>query len=163
ETEAAGALETQRQAVGERATLVAAAAERRRQRDQVAAWLNAMRVEQDRGRQHQGSLGADRERLLREHSDVERNLEQLQSTRAAAVQVQGAAEANLTRLTSLTAGLDHAAADEGRRLAGLEERLRGERRREVSLRAQERALSEELTLRAERTALLQREQEATAG
>jgi chromosome segregation protein len=47
--------------------------------------------------------------------------------------------------------------EEGRRLAGLEERLRSERRREAGLRAQDRALAEELALRAERTAHLDRE------
>ena len=36
----------------------------------------------------------------------------------------------------------------GRRLAGLEERLRGERRREAGLKSQERALAEELALRS---------------
>ena len=66
------------------------------------------------------------------------------------------------RLTAATSQLERAAAEEGRRLAGLEERLRAERRREASLRAQARALAEELTLRDERTSLLERERETTA-
>ncbi len=47
-------------------------------------------------------------------------------------------------------------------MAGLEERLRGERRREAGLRSQERALADELALRAERTAALDRERAALA-
>jgi chromosome segregation protein len=66
----------------------------------------------------------------------------------------------LSVLVAATADVERAAAEEGRRLAGLEERLRGERRREAGFKSQERALAQELALRTERGIALDREREA---
>ncbi|HEU5430845.1 MAG TPA: AAA family ATPase, partial [Thermomicrobiales bacterium] len=57
---------------------------------------------------------------------------------------------------------DRAAAEASQRVAALDERLRAERRREGSLRNQARALADELALRGERSAALDREREALA-
>nr|MBA3450342.1 AAA family ATPase [Chloroflexia bacterium] len=65
-------------------------------------------------------------------------------------------------LSAAAPEIERETAEDGRRLAGLEERVRGERRREAGLLSQEQALAEELTLRAERSATLDRERESLA-
>ena len=91
---------------------------------------------------------------------LDRESRRFEATRQEAVRVRDESAAELSTLMAATAGVERAAAEEGRRLAGLEERLRGERRREAGLKSQERALAEELALRAERGAALDREREA---
>ncbi len=160
----AAANEAQRehqQATTDRATLLAAASERCRQRDRTSQWLDTIVAEQARDQQRQRALCSDLEGVQHEQDEVEDSLDHLQALRATAVRAHDEAEASLVTLTSATSELERAAAEEGRRLAGLEERLRAERRREASLRAQERALAEELSLRDERTSLLERERETT--
>jgi chromosome segregation protein len=161
EVAASEAQREHQQATSDRATLLAAASERRHQRDRSSQWLDTIVAEQARGQERLGVLCSDLEGVQHEQEEVEDSLDRLQSARATLVRAHDEAETSLVTLTSATSELERAAGEEGRRLAGLEERLRAERRREASLRAQERALAEELTLRDERTSLLEREREST--
>ena len=155
-------LERRQHAEGERAALHAAAQERRQQRDRLAVWLTELREEQARVELRQEELRVDRERALAGQEDLDRERAAVAEIRQHAARVRDESAAELSVLAEATAAMERAAAEEGRRLAGLEERLRGERRREAGLRSQERALADELVLRNERGAALDREREALA-
>jgi chromosome segregation protein len=155
-------LDARRLAEDDRAALRAAARERRVQRDRLAGWLTELRAEQERAHGRWEELEADSKRVRADQEDLDRDSKRLAATRQQAVRVSDGSAAELSVLIAVLADIERAAADEGRRLAGLEERLRGERRREAGLKSQERALAEELTLRAERGAALDREREALA-
>ena len=155
-------LNTRRNADGERAALQAAARERRQLRDRLASWLTELRAEQERFERHWEDLGADRERALTGQEELDRESLRVAETKQRSARVREESAAELSILMGAIADLERAAAEEGRRLAGLEERLRGERRREAGLRSQERALADELALRDERGAALDREREALA-
>jgi chromosome segregation protein len=155
-------LEARRHAEDERAVLRAAARERRQQRERLASWLTELRGEQEQSQRRWEELGAERERVATSLEQLDRESKRLAATRHQAARVRDESAAELSVLTAATADVERAAAEEGRRLAGLEERLRGERRREAGLKSQERALAEELALRSERSAALDREREALA-
>jgi chromosome segregation protein len=155
-------LEARRQAEDDRAALCAAAHERRQQRQRLADWLTELRSEQEQSRRRWEDLDAHRERVAVSLEELERESKRLEATRQRAARAQDESAPELSTLVAVTADLERAAAEEGRRLAGLEERLRGERRREAGLKSQERALAEELTLRTERSAALDRERESLA-
>ena len=121
-----------------------------------------LRGEQEGWRRRWQELERQEERAANETEALGRDERDLAATRDAAALIRTTAEAELAALVSAAADLERVGAEEGRRLAGLEERLRGERRREAGLRAQERALADELALRAERTGLLDRERETLA-
>ncbi len=155
-------LDSRRGAEGERAALHAAAQERRQQRDRLAGWLAELREEQERFQRRREELCDERERTLVGQEEVDRESTRVAEAKRRMAQVREESAAELSILTGTTSDLERAAAEEGRRLAGLEERLRGERRREAGLRSQERALADELALRIERGAALDREREALA-
>ena len=155
-------LDTRRGAEGQRAALHAAAQERRRQRDRLAGWLTELREEQERFQRRREDLRDERERTLAAQEEVDRESTRVAKAISRLVHVREESAAELSILVGTMADLERAAAEEGRRLAGLEERLRGERRREAGLRSQERALADELALRVERGAALDRERGAMA-
>ena len=155
-------LDRRRSAEGERAALHAAAQERRQQRDRLASWLAELRAEQARFERRREELRDERERTLAGQEEVNGESARVTEAKRRMAQVRDESAAELSILAGSTADLERAAAEEGRRLAGLEERLRGERRREAGLRSQERALADELALRIERGAALDREREALA-
>ena len=155
-------LETQRQIDEERAALLAVAEERRQHRDRLATWLEELRLEHGQARRRWDELTGERSRAMERQQHIERELAQFAANRQDAIRVRDEAVGDLAILAAAAADAERAAAEEGRRLAGLEERLRGERRREAGLRSQERALAEELALRSERTAALDRERTALA-
>ena len=151
--------EDRRHAEDERAVLRAAAQERRQQRERLAGWLTELRREQDQSLRRWEELEAECERVAASLEELDRESKRLEATRQQAARVRDESAAELSTLMASTADVERAAAEEGRRLAGLEERLRGERRREAGLKSQERALAEELALRSERSAALDRERE----
>jgi chromosome segregation protein len=153
-------LDAKRQAEDERAALGAAAQERRQQRQRLTDWLTELRSEQERSRRRWEELGVQCERVAAGQEELDRESKRFEATRHEADRVRDESAAELSTLVAATAGVERAAAEEGRRLAGLEERLRGERRREAGLKSQERALAEELALRTERGSALDREREA---
>ncbi len=152
--------EAQRHADGERAALRVAMEERDRQRARLEAWLVELRGEQERSHHRLSELETNVARTVDGQLDLDRALATLEEKRQRTARARADADAEMSTLADAASICERSAADEGRRLAGLEERLRGERRREAGLRAQERALAEELALRAERTALLDRERES---
>jgi chromosome segregation protein len=154
--------ERQRGAERERAVLSAAVAERRRQRERLTIWLQELRLEQEQATGRWERLRAEQEQLTTERGDLERDMLALATARHAAERNRDDAAAELDALAAAMAESDRVTAAEGRRLAGLEERLRAERRREAGLRAQERALAEELALRGERMAALEQERDSLA-
>ena len=153
-------LDAKRHAEDERAALGAAAQERRQQRQRLTDWLTELRSEQERSRRRWEELDVQCERVAAGQEELDRESKRFEATRQEAARVRDESAAELSTLMAATAGVERAAAEEGRRLAGLEERLRGERRREAGLKSQERALAEELALRTERGAALDREREA---
>ena len=153
-------LDAKRHAEDERAALGAAAQERRQQRQRLTDWLTELRSEQERSRRRWEELDVQCERVAAGQEELDRESKRYEATRQEAARVRDESAAELSTLVAATAGVERAAAEEGRRLAGLEERLRGERRREAGLKSQERALAEELALRTERGAALDREREA---
>jgi chromosome segregation protein len=155
-------LDAQRAVEGERGALRAAAQERRRQHERLDGWLADQRAEQERTERRLAELHGDSQRVAADAGELDHAAAALQDERARTTRVRDEAEAALAELAGETTETERAAAAEGRRLAGLEERLRGERRREAGLRAQERALADELALRAERSAMLDRERETLA-
>ncbi len=161
-TVVSGLLDTERRLEGERASLRAAAGERRLQRERLTGWLGELCGEQERSERRWNQLRAERDSAVSAKTDLDREIEQLAQARQHSIRARDETAAELTVLSAATADFERATAEEGRRLAGLEERLRGERRREAGLRSQERALAEELALRAERTAVLDRERATLA-
>jgi len=153
-------LEARRQAEDERAALAAAAHARHQQRQRLTSWLAEQRGEQERSQQRLKALDIQLEQVAVSQEALDRESTRLQATRQQAACVSDEAAAELAALTTATADVERAAAEEGRRLAGLEERLRGERRREAGFKSQERALAQELALRTERGVALDREREA---
>ncbi len=157
DTETRRIQDAQRQLEGERAALRAAAEERRQQRTRLESWLGELRGEQERSGHRLHELATDGQRVQQSQRDLDHELSDLLQARDAAAETRRQAEIALADLATAAVDLEKAVIEEGRRLAGLEERLRSERRREAGLRAQDRALADELALRAERTAHLDRE------
>lgn len=146
----------------EHAALVAAGNERRGQRQRLAGWLADLQVEQTATERRTAGLdravadGAEAVVAIdAERADLATAMDE---TRAALA----ASRSELERATAETETGDRELAAEQQRLAALEERLRAERRREAGLRAQERALADELSLRGERAAALDGERIALA-
>lgn len=156
-------LSGQRRALdAERAGIIAARKERQQQRSRTERWLADLKREQ-------GDLDRRLERLRAAEANATTELSALDSQLATAAANLEQSRAQLAdRQGSLMQDADAVRqiettlAEHQRTLAGLEERYRGERRREANLRAQERALTEELALRSERTAALDGELSALA-
>ncbi len=151
----------ERQAVeATRAGVVAAGKERRGQRARLAGWLNDLQTEQAtadrRVRALDEALAARLADLLALDGDAAALDLAVTPTRAE----QDAALAEQARDAEAVAAADRILAEEQRRLATLDERLRAERRRQSGLVAQQRALADELALRGERAAALDGERAA---
>ena len=147
----------QRQAEGELSGLRAAAEERRRQGERLRRWLSELALEQERAERRQRELAGEHAAAQQGLADTAQALANLHTSGSEAAGEQDALETELRRLVEEAGQHERAASEEGRRLAGLEERLRGERRREAGLRAQQRALGDELDLRGERLGQVDRE------
>lgn len=146
-----------RQAEDEQAALRAAAEERRQHVVRAHSWLRDQQQEQTRAHQRFAELAAEEEQVGRDLAEVAEQIDALGAVRARSLAERASVAGELATLAESHDLAERTATAEGRRLAGLEERLRGERRREAHLRSQERALAEELALRAERTTLIDRE------
>ena len=157
------ALAAQRRATeSDRAARTAAAEERRRQRTRLDSWLSDLEREQAAAEERLAARG-------REGVEIETRLAAVANDRAAPDRRAAAlvaeaetAAADRARADALAAEKGRAAAAEELRVAGLDERLRAERRREGALQARQQALAGELTLRAERAATLDQEREMLA-
>lgn len=147
----------QRQAEGELSGLRAAAEERRRQGERLRHWLSELSLEQERAERRQRELAGEHAAAQQGLAETEQAIANLRTALSEAAGQQEALETELHRLADAAGQHERAASEEGRRLAGLEERLRGERRREAGLRAQQRALADELALRGERLAQVDKE------
>lgn len=155
--------ERRRRAEGEQAALKAAADERRQQKARLRSWLSELQVEQERSERRRVELAQEQQQVAAAQQGLDSETDALSETRLSEEGRRQEAERALTAQVEAASQSERAASDEGRRLAGLEERLRGERRREAGLRAQERALAEELMHRAERTAQVDRERDSLTG
>ncbi|MFN8675965.1 MAG: chromosome segregation protein SMC [Thermomicrobiales bacterium] len=159
EEAATAVLQRQRQAEGELSGLRAAAEERRRQAERLRLWLSELALEQERAERRQRDLADEHAAAQQGLAGAAEALASLHTSIGEAAGQQEALDAELRRLADEASQQERAASEEGRRLAGLEERLRGERRREAGLRAQQRALADELALRAERLGQVDRERQ----
>ena len=149
-----------RQMEHERSAMRAEAAERTRQADRLQAWLADQRGEHERSLKRHDELRADLEQVESSLAGIEHQLVELHERCQERNIERERLVAELSGLAAVASAAERAESEEGRRLAGLEERVRGERRREAGLRAQERALAEELALRAERLETIDRERQA---
>jgi len=144
----------------ERAGRIATISERERQRQRLTSWIDVREKEREAAEQQASGRGDAAAAVARELATLSTETADLQRV---LTETQTALAATRTELDEATAGAAAVERDltiEQRRLAALEERLRAERRREVGLRAQERALADELALRAERAAALDGERAA---
>ena len=146
-----------------RAALVAARAERERDRGRLTKWLadlhrerqhDERRVESTRAAAaaregERAAIGHDEDRVAREMATVRTEYE--------------AASAGSSDDGTALVAAERALGDARQILTALDERHRAERRREASLRARATALTDELTLRRERLARVEGELEAVAG
>ena len=145
----------------ERTALTAAGGERARQQARLVRWLDDLRREQTADDKRLATLGARAEATAAERDETLARLDRSDAEAAALTAERDAARAELAQAT-VALEEDRAAADASQRVAALDERLRAERRREGALRNQERALADELTLRGERSAALDRERDGLA-
>ena len=145
-----------------RAAHLAAAAARRDGRARLATWLDQLQCEHAAAARRAADLAAAAAAADRDLAALAAAATDQAAAAAASRDDLTAARADLDRAAAAAAGTDRDLAAEGRRLAALDERLRGERRREAGLRAQERALAEELAVRGERAAALDGERAALA-
>ncbi len=154
--------DTRQDVESERSGRLAAKKERAGQRARLARWLDDLHAEQAAAGRRRSALDA----AATDRADAAARLDEEERSLTAAVtaarQEHEAAQAELGRESGTAADGDAALAEAGRTLAALEERLRAERRRETNLRTQERALADELGLRAERAATLDGERAAVA-
>jgi chromosome segregation protein len=138
----------------EQAGLLAARKERVSQQGRIERWLADLRREQTDTDRRLAALTTAIEAATGELATLDQQLTEAASTleqlQIEQTEQQTALDADAGAIRELEAEL----ATHQRTLAGLDERLRGERRREANLRAQERALADELSLRTERTAAL---------
>ncbi len=146
----------------ERAGHLATRKERQGQRARIATWLNELQAEAQSEAKHlnalttaAASIAADLEALDREIAVLTTDLDERRKAHAEMV-------SGLQREADAVAERERALAEEQRRLATLDERLRGQRRREASLLAQRDNIQEELAVREERAAALDREVVAVA-
>jgi chromosome segregation protein len=144
---------------GQRAALTAARKERQGQQARLAGWLRDVQKEQAAAESRITALttavddSADElTRLIRETAKAESMLKDARAE-------QDALAAELVQDADTAAVAERTLSNEQRALAGLEERLRAERRRASALIAQQRALTDELAHRAQRTAALDVERE----
>ncbi|HEU0113286.1 MAG TPA: AAA family ATPase, partial [Thermomicrobiales bacterium] len=153
--------EAARRLEAERTAVTAAGSERARQRARLVRWRDELQREQAADDRRLAALAEHATAACSELDQTVAALECLAAEAAALTAEHDAARAELSRATEALQS-DRAAADASQRLAALEERLRAERRRDNALRQQARALADELALRGERTAALDRERETLA-
>ena len=152
----AGQLAAERhQTQNERAGLIATINEREGQRQRLTTWIDAREKERLAAEQQASGHGNAAATMARELATLSTETTDLQRVLTEMQTALAASRHELDQATTGVAAVERDLAAEQRRLAALEERLRAERRRAVGLRAQERALAEELGLRAERTAALE--------
>ncbi|MGC4190178.1 MAG: chromosome segregation protein SMC [Thermomicrobiales bacterium] len=146
----------------ERVSLLAQRRERTSQRDRLQNWMRDLRNEQGAADKRQVAMRdarAEQEQTARDlAAKAETLLHTLEDVRAAhaqAVEILAAHDGG-------ESGDDAALTEAQQALAALDERHRAERRRESTVRAQQQALAEEMTLRTQRAIDLEREAEALA-
>jgi chromosome segregation protein len=144
---------------GQRAAVNAARKERQGQQARLAGWMRDVQKEQAAAESRIAALttavdaSADElDRLVREIANAESALKDARAEQDAVV-------AELARDADTAMVAERTLSDEQRALAGLEERLRAERRRAAALLSQQRALADELAHRAQRSAGLDAERE----
>ncbi|CAA9536939.1 MAG: Chromosome partition protein smc [uncultured Thermomicrobiales bacterium] len=151
-----------RGAEAERAASGAAGEERLRQQTRLAAWLADLERDEATAAARLATLAGEAESAWREAAAIEAAAQTLERTLADLDAGSRERRMEEDRAADALAAAEREAAATGQRRAGLDERLRAERRREQGLRTREAALAEETTLRQGRAAGLEREREALA-
>ena len=146
----------------DRTGLIAQRRERAGQRDRLITWLRDLRNQREAAEGRITAVASSRNEHERAIAAIELRQTELAGTIASAREAHAdalaAIEAHLTTVT----GDDDALGEAQQTLAALDERVRAERRRESSLKIQQQALADEMALRTQRVAELDREREALA-
>ncbi|MGC4107862.1 MAG: chromosome segregation protein SMC [Thermomicrobiales bacterium] len=146
----------------ERVSLLAQRRERSSQRDRLQNWLRDLRNEQGAADRRQAAMRDARSEQEQAGTDLAVKAETMLQTLEAARAAHAEAVAILAAHDSGESGDDSALTEAQQALAALDERHRAERRREGTLRSQQKALDEEMALRNQRAVDLEREAEALA-
>ncbi|MFM9105891.1 MAG: chromosome segregation protein SMC [Chloroflexota bacterium] len=161
--EEARALAAQRRAAeSARAAGAAAAVERARQRTRLDAWVADVRRERATADARLAALDGDAAAIAGNLATLAEDRAGLDRRAAALAREAQSGAAARERAEAAAGETSRAAADEDLRVAGLEERLRAERRRAGALETRREAIDGERALRAERAAALDRERETLA-
>ncbi|MGB3330753.1 MAG: hypothetical protein WBA46_17455, partial [Thermomicrobiales bacterium] len=147
----------------ERVSLLAQRRERTSQRDRLQTWLRDLRNEQVAADRRQATMHDARSEQEQAGIDLAAQADALQRMLDAARASHAEAVTGLAMHDSGESGDDSALTEGQQALAALDERLRAERRREATLRSQQKALDEEMALRTQRAIDLDHEAEALAG
>ena len=139
---------------GERTALIAARKERQSQRARFTGWMTEVKTEVSGYERRLTAIGAAAIAAQAERSELIEAQDDLAEQLTAAQQQHASARQALEREGAESIKMDAELGAEQRKLAGLEERIRSERKREAGLLAQRRALDDELGLRAQRAATL---------
>jgi chromosome segregation protein len=146
----------------ERVSLLAQRRERSSQRDRLQTWLRDLRNELGAADKRQAAMRDSRAEQEQAERDLAAKAETVLRTLEDARVTHGRAVEALAAHDSGESGDDSALAEAQQALAALDERVRAERRRESTVRAQQQALAEEMALRNQRAIDLEREAEALA-
>jgi chromosome segregation protein len=159
--ERARALQTERRAAdSERAGLLAAGKERAAQRDRTERWLAGVKAEQAAAASRLASLAAAATTAGEEVAALDAQIAALATELARLAEDLATARAALDADVGSAREREQELAGHNATLATLEERLRAERRRETTLRAQQQAGADELGMRQSRAAALDGERAA---
>jgi chromosome segregation protein len=139
--------------------LIVARKERQGQQARLAGWLRDVQKEQTAAESRIAALATALESSTGELGQLARDMVNAESMLEDARAEQDSLAAELAQDADRATVAERALSDEQRALAGLEERLRAERRREAALLSQQKALADELAHRAQRAAALDVERE----
>ena len=147
----------------ERARLIAQREAGASQHERLAGWLGELGNQQVADATRIAAAGRDRAQQAGELRSVEHERSCLAALLAEGRRQHNAALAELSQVRHAASEGDAALGVAQQELAALEERLRAEQRRVTSLTVQRDGLTEEMTHRAERAAVLDGERSALAG
>ncbi len=145
-------VEDRQQLESERSAILATRREREQQRARIATWLEETRREDERAQSRTSALDQDRSAAESTLTDIDGELERLTRERDVARAELEAASVSLNRDSDTSSATELGYREAQRLVAGNDERLNAERRRESTLTAQQSTLQQEQAVRAERAA-----------
>lgn len=146
----------------DRTGLIAQRRERAGQRDRLTTWLRDLRNQREAAEGRITAVTSSRDEHERAIAAIEFRQAELMVTIASAREAHADALASIEAHLATVTGDDDALGAARQTLAALDERVRAERRRESSLKTQQQALADEMSLRTQRVAELDRERETLA-